>query len=78
MPDIYWTYRQTQVSGQMWCAGALEDQPHILMMEFNACRSAERDWEDVDMKPLYEYHTAPKRLREEQQAAQWRRTMGMA
>ena len=72
MPEVYWEYKQCQMWQRPYYDGALADQPHLLMLEFTACRSAEADWE-VEKQPLYEFHIKPKKLAEEQQ---WRRMMG--
>lgn len=49
VPDVYLIYRDCVDWGKMWWDGGMADQPHFLMLEFAACRAAERDFATIDL-----------------------------
>ena len=51
-PNVYLTYLKCKKWG-MWSAGGYADQPHILLMEFNACEAGEGQYTNV-MLPYLE------------------------
>ncbi len=52
-PDVYLLYRDCTDWGKLWVEGGMADQPHFLMLEFAACRAAEREFAAIDL-PLLE------------------------
>ncbi len=52
VPDCYLMYRDCADWGRLWWEGGLADQPHFLMLEFTACRTAEREFATIDLPYL--------------------------
>jgi hypothetical protein len=48
VPDVYLMYRDCVDWGRLWWEGGMADQPHFLMLEFTACRTAEREFATID------------------------------
>jgi hypothetical protein len=60
MPDIYDSFSQHKTTKALWLPGALSDQPYLLMMEWDACRSGESDFENTDVAEFQSYANPPK------------------
>ena len=45
LPDCYGIYQRLKRDGTYWWAGGLADQPHILMLELDACAAGETQYE---------------------------------
>jgi hypothetical protein len=56
MPEVYYQYKQCKTWNSLWWPGTIADQPHILMDEFNACQSAEYEFENTVLPPMQEQH----------------------
>lgn len=41
VPDVYLTFIQCRRWNKLWWDGAMADQPHLLMAEFEACAAGE-------------------------------------
>ena len=52
VPDVYLMYRDCVDWGRLWWDGGIADQPHLLMLEFSACRAAEHDFTTIDLPYL--------------------------
>ncbi len=52
VPDCYLMYRDCVDWGRLWWDGGMADQPHFLMLEFTACRTAEREFATFDLPYL--------------------------
>lgn len=49
MPDVYESYLQHKATKALWLPGSLSDQPYLLMLEWDACRGGESEFESVDV-----------------------------
>ncbi len=52
VPDCYLMYQDCVDWGRLWWDGGMADQPHFLMLEFTACRTAEREFATFDLPSL--------------------------
>jgi len=46
MPVVYRLYRRCANHDVLWWDGGLANQPHILMIEFEACEIGENNWKE--------------------------------
>lgn len=67
MPDVFYIYKQCQHWNTLWWPGTIADQPHLLMSEFDACNSAELEFENTVLPPLQEQHLSLIRAEEQRQ-----------
>ncbi len=70
MPEVFYTFKECRFWNTLWWPGTLADQPHILMDEFNACQSAEYNFENNVLPPMLEQHLSLIRAEEQRQAQQ--------
>lgn len=47
VPDVYLTYLQCKRWNTLWWDGALAEQPHILMAEFDACAAGDDYYQTI-------------------------------
>lgn len=55
MPAVYGQYMQVKRYGHLWWAGGLADQPHIWLLEMDACAFGEEDYRSEQMPRLLSY-----------------------
>ena len=56
MPEVYLTYQQCHEWNKLWWEGGIADQPHLLMMEFDACAAGVAEFRDEDAPAIGDMH----------------------
>lgn len=54
MPEVYVLYRRCKTHNVLWAAGGMENQPHLLMLQFDECALAEDEFTSKHMPSLIE------------------------
>lgn len=52
MPEVYYRYKQVESYQLAWESGGLGDQPHLMMMEFDACQYGENEYRSIELPKL--------------------------
>ena len=55
IPEVYTLWKRVKEHGA-WVEGGYSKQPHLLMMEFEVCRNAERHFLTVELPALEKQH----------------------